>query len=277
MHALKPLLLTYAYNILGSLADAEDVVQDAYLKFSQVEQSSIDNPEAYLKRMVINLSLNSKRNQRKKRLSYPGEWLPEPIATEQADGRLINKDVLSYSLMVLLEKLSPRQRAVFILKEAFDYEHEQIADVLNISPEYSRKILQRAKAQLKEDHTVQEAATDLLSVQKFLAVIQLGDTEALEQLLHEDIGVIADGGGKASAALKPILGRHGAVQMLAGLYRRFFGGLEITNSTVNHQPALLIYAAGQLVVCQVFSISNGIIDQVYLLRNPDKLQVLEKK
>ncbi|WP_315817463.1 sigma-70 family RNA polymerase sigma factor [Paraflavitalea speifideaquila] len=150
MEEYRPLLTTYAYNILGTLDEAKDVVQDAFLKFMDVERGKIADKRNYLIRTVINLSINAKKRQRKLVAEYPGPWLPEPVATENADGGLLQKEVLSYSLMVLMEKLNVRQRAVFILKEAFDYEHEEIAAALEISVDNSRKLLSRAREQLQK-------------------------------------------------------------------------------------------------------------------------------
>src|SRR5690606_3781018 len=149
MNEYRPLLVTYAYNILGSMEEARDIVQDAFVNLMKRGEDGIENEKAYLIRTVINLSINRKKRQQKMLASYPGEWLPEPVATEKADREVVQKDILSYSLMVLLEKLNPRQRAVFILKEAFDYDHDEIAGVLNITPENSRKILSRAKSLLQ--------------------------------------------------------------------------------------------------------------------------------
>lgn len=145
METLRRLLITYAYNITGSYEDAKDIVQDAYIKFMNVEKD-IENKKAYLIRSVINLSINFKKKQKKLLFEYPGMWLPEPVATEKADMEINSKEILSYSLMVLLEKLNAKQRAVFILREAFNYDHEEIADVLRITVENSRKILSRAKS-----------------------------------------------------------------------------------------------------------------------------------
>ncbi|HEY6977131.1 MAG TPA: sigma-70 family RNA polymerase sigma factor, partial [Chitinophagaceae bacterium] len=139
------LLTTYAYNILGSYEDAKDVVQDAYLKLMEGNTATIEDKKAYLVRTVINLSINKKNRQKRQRALYPGEWLPEPVATEKADTALNRKEILSYSLMVLLERLNAKQRAVFILKEAFAYDHAEIAEVLDITEEHSRKLLSRAK------------------------------------------------------------------------------------------------------------------------------------
>src|SRR5690606_38079969 len=150
MEDIRKLLTTYAYNILGSYEDAKDVVQDAYLKFYKLDDNeSIENKKAYLVRMVINLSINLKKRKNVLVSEYPGEYLPEPLAIEGADTNIIRQDVLSYSLMVLLDKLNPKQRAVFILKEAFDYDHRDISEVLDITEESSRKLLSRAKQELK--------------------------------------------------------------------------------------------------------------------------------
>src|SRR3954471_10200972 len=152
MDSLRPLLTSYAYNILGSYEDAKDVVQDVLLEMINRTDADIQNEKAYLIRSVINRAINARNKLQKMRSGYPGNWLPEPVATETADGNLNQRDILSYSLMVLLEKLDAKQRAVFILKEAFNYDHEEIADVLDISVENSRKILSRARAALQNGH-----------------------------------------------------------------------------------------------------------------------------
>ena len=276
MDSLRPLLTTYAYNILGSLEEAKDVVQDTYLKFMQIDNDKIEDKKAYLVRMVINLSINQKKKQKKLVASYPGEWLPEPVATEKADASVNGKEILSYSLMVLLEKLNARQRAVFILKEAFDYEHEEIAEVLGITIENSRKILSRAKNQLRESDSAEEKeniATDYIN--RYLHVIREGDTSRLEQLLTEDITVISDGGGKVVAFRKPVFGKESVVALLLGIYKKFYYKVQIEQRQINHQPALFYYEEGKLVNCQVFSFESGHIDRIFFIRNPDKLKALE--
>jgi len=276
MDTLRPLLTTYAYNILGSLEDARDVVQDAFLKFMTIEKD-IEDKKAYLVRTVINLSINAKKRLQKTLASYPGEWLPEPVDTEQADTAMKRKEVLSYSLMVLLEKLNPKQRAVFILKEAFDYDHEDIAAALDITVENSRKLLSRSKSILKEDTPVEESVpVDYLN--KYVAVIQSGDTKQLEKMLNTDIGFISDGGGKAKAAINPVYGSANVIAMLLGIQRKFYkeNSLTLEEAVINHQPALLYYIDGKLINCQVFAIKNGVIENVFFIRNPDKLKSLEK-
>lgn len=276
MESLRPLLTTYAYNILGSFEEAKDIVQDAFLKFMHVDDKRIEDKKAYLVRTVINLSINQKKKQQKFIADYPGAWLPEPVATERADSAILSKEVLSYSLMVLLEKLDAKQRAVFILKEAFDYDHAAIAAVLNITEENSRKILSRAKNQLKMDAPAEEKAIPPGYLDKYLHVIHNGDTGQLEKLLTEDIIVISDGGGKAVAFRKPVVGKASVIALLQGIHKKFYSNFQIEQKWLNHQPALFYYHSGQLVNCQVFSFTNGYVDHIFFIRNPDKLKVLEE-
>jgi RNA polymerase sigma factor (sigma-70 family) len=276
MNELRPLLTTYAYNILGSLEEAKDIVQDAFVNFMRQDGEKIDNAKAYLVRTVINLSINRKKKQKKALASYPGEWLPEPVATENADKTIEQREVLSYSLMVLLEKLNPKQRAVFILKQAFDYEHEEIAEVLGISPENSRKILSRARSLLQMTRPVEERAVPAGYLDKYVEVISRGDISRLEKLLTEDISVFSDGGGKAVAFRKPVLGRGAVMALVLGLHKKFYAGVKTEWRSVNHQPALFYYDRGKLVTCQIFSFTNGKLDHLFFIRNPDKLRPLEK-
>ena len=185
MESLRPLLTTYAYNIIGTYEDAKDIVQDAYLKFMSIDEEKIENKKAYLVRTVINLAINFKNRQKKIVAQYPGPWLPEPIATEDADLPINRKEVLTYSLMVLLEKLNARQRAVFILREAFDYDHEEIAETLSISVENSRKLLSRAKDQLQSRAPLKEQNIPSTYLENFLTVLQSGDTIKLCGLIFD--------------------------------------------------------------------------------------------
>lgn len=275
MDSLQQLLTSYAYSILGSVEDAKDVAQEVMLERLKRKDDTIENEKAYLTRAAINRAINRKNRQRRERSGYPGAWLPEPVATERADHDLHQKDILSYSLMVLLEKLDARQRAVFILKEAFDYDHEEIAQVLNISVENSRKILSRAKKELKaeERKPVEKAPADYLD--KYIDIIRSGDTARLEQLLSHDVVLVSDGGGKAAAALHPLEGRERAVSFLSGIYQKFYREQRIEKAFINHQPALLFYEGEKLATCHVWEMEGGKITRAYFLRNPDKLLSLQ--
>jgi RNA polymerase sigma factor (sigma-70 family) len=274
MDPLHQLLTSYAYNILGSYEEAKDVVQDVLLERLNRKGDDIKNEKAYLTRSAINRAINAKNRQKKMLSGYPGNWLPEPVATEGADHHLHQKDILSYSLMVLLEKLDARQRAVFILKEAFDYEHEEIAQVLDISVENSRKILSRAKKELKTSNgnSLHKTPPDYLD--KYIDIIRNGDTKRLEKLLSDDIVLVSDGGGKVAAALHPLVGKETALLFLSGVYKKFYQNKRIEKGFVNHYPALFFYEEDGLSTCQVFELQNEKIVRSYFLRNPDKLASL---
>lgn len=277
MQQYQRLLTTYAYNILGSYEDAQDVVQDAYLNFMHQGNKNIENVKAYLVRSVINLSINKKQRQKKQRALYPGEWLPEPIATEHADTALNRKEVLSYSLMVLLEKLNAKQRAVFILKEAFAYDHAEIAAVLEITEEHSRKLLSRAKDQLKTADAVVKTKSHTNYVDKYLSVIQRANMQELEKMLHDEVTVVSDGGGKAAAFRKPVHGRRSVAKLLTGVFKKFYAtNVELRGTTINHEPALCYFMDGKLINCQIFSLTKDGLQHIYFMRNPDKLEKLEK-
>lgn len=276
MEALRPLLITYAYNIIGTYEDAKDIVQDAYMKFMSIDHDAIENKKSYLIRIVINLAINFKNRQKKLVAQYPGQWLPEPIATEHADISINKKELLSYSLMVLLEKLNARQRAVFILKEVFDYDHEEIAETLSISVDNSRKLLSRAKDQLQSSRFSAKQGVPKNYLQKFLRIIEMGDTMELEQLLVDDINITSDGGGKASAFMNRISGKEKVVRLLKGLFNKFYRNVKIRPALVNHEPALFYYQENKVVTCEILSIEQGRITNIFFMRNPDKLRTLQK-
>ena len=208
---------------------------------------------------------------------YPGEWLPEPVATEKADAEINSKETLSYSLMVLLEKLNAKQRAVFILKEAFNYDHDEIAEVLGITTENSRKLLSRAKEQLRSGDVITPKKISSSYFNNYINIIHNTDIEALEKLLNEDIVLVSDGGGKVAASLKPVEGKDHVMKFLLGVYNKFYRNQRIEKIFINHQPALLYFIHNELTNCQVFSLNNNNrIENIYFIRNPDKLRLLEK-
>lgn len=261
------------------MEDAKDVVQDAFLKFQLApNKEMINDQKAYLVRAVINLSINLKNKLQKTVSDYPGRWLPEPVETNTVDQRIERKEILSYSLMVLLEKLNAKQRAVFILKEAFDYEHEEIAEVLDISVDNSRQILNRAKKQLQRVTPPVDSCINSDQLDKYLDIIQKGDIRRLEEMLNEDIVVVSDGGGKVAAFMNPIIGKHDVVAVLNGVYKKFYSKVRIEKTEVNHAPALLYFdETGNLLNCQIFLFENESLQHIFFIRNPDKLQGLQKK
>jgi RNA polymerase sigma factor (sigma-70 family) len=266
-------LFPYAYNILGSVEDAKDAVQEAVVKFMSVEKDGIRNEQAYLVRMVINQAINMK--ERMKRIIGGRTWLPEPVSTEGADEHLNRDELLSYTMLVLLEHLNAKERAIFILKEAFSFSHEEIAELLSVSPENSRKILSRAKARLqaKKKYLLKQKRTTPTFLEQYLEVIRRGDLEALKGLLSHDVSLTADGGGKIQVAQEVVVGLDTTADLILFVYQKYQQFLTVTYHEVNHQPALFYYKDDQLVICQVFGFKESPlqINAIYSVVDPSKL------
>lgn len=276
MKDYQNILFPYAYNILGSAEDAQDVIQDVLTKYYTDAREGIENEKAYLIRSVINLSIN--RKTRRKLAVQPEVWLPEPVATESADANVHLKDILSYSLLVLLEKLNAKERAVFILKESFDYAHDEIAGILGITEEHSRKLLSRAKTRLfKPSETpevgIRNERTNAM-LQNYIDAIRGRNLQKLEGLLAEDIAFYADGGGKVNVFRKISTGFAEVAELLDYVYHTYQTRSTIRITEINHQPAFLFYDGDRLVSCQVFDISpqTGRIMQISSVVDPEKLK-----
>ena len=269
-------LFGLAYRLLGSAADAEDVVQDTYVRWSGADQAAIVAPPVWLARVATNLCLNRLASARARREVYIGPWLPEPVLT--SDGTLgpmesaAQRDSVSLALLVLLERLTPAERAVFVLREAFGYGYRDIAAILGLSEANCRQLHRRVRLRLP-------AATSRFApdrgqwrdlVDRFLAAARDGDLPGLERLLAADVTAWADGGGKVVAARRPVLGRARVARYLAGI-TRFGAGLQISVAEVNGAPAVLGTRAGTLAGVLVLEVSGGQITAVRLMSNPDKL------
>lgn len=274
------MLFPYAYNILGVYQDAEDAVQDVLSNYFANQREDIKNIKGYLVKSVINQSINIK-NKRKK-VSYEDIWLPEPIATEEADDNINLRDIASYSLLILLEKLNPKERAVFILKEAFGYSHQEIADVLSGSVEQSRQLLSRGKSKLSSTKPKsKKLERDIMPegvLDKYINAIRGRDTETLENLLSSDITFFADGGDKVQVAKKRCAGYTEVSELLFFVYHKFQASYKIYATLINHQPALLYYQGAQLRICQIFDIlaSNDKIERICSIVDPEKLKNISK-
>lgn len=267
-------LFPYAYNILGSIDDANDAIQDVITKYISASKHGIENEIGYLIKAVINQSINIKKRNQK--IEGNSMWLPEPVATEKADSNLQREEIISYSILVLLENLKPKERAVFILKEAFDYSHQEIAETLSFSIENSRKLLSRAKKILDgidiNSYPSSSVATDFL--QKYIDIIKDGNVNALEKILSEDILVKTDGGGKVAIVSELVVGLKATIDLMMYVYDTYQKSFVIVSNTVNHQPALLFYNNGKLVNCQVFELEENLpkIKSIYSIVDPDKLK-----
>jgi RNA polymerase sigma factor (sigma-70 family) len=268
-------LFPYAYNILGSAEDAKDAVQDVMYNYLSADRQEIENVKGYLVRSVINQSINIRN--KKKRVSYGDMWLPEPVATDTADRNTNLQEIVSYSMMILLEKLTPKERAVFILKEAYQYTHEEIASIINGTVEQSRKLLSRAKAKLPAKGEIPEAKPAVSGMlEKYIHAIKGRDMQELESLLSEDISFYADGGNKVSVVAKFATGAHEVAGLIQFVYEKYDKDLAIVPAVINHQPALLYYRGEVLISCQVFGLS-GSGDKILQISNvldPAKLRLM---
>ncbi len=266
-------LFPYAYNILGSVDDAFDVIQDVMVKRLSDAGKKLENERAYLIKSVINQAINLKNRNR--RIREHTTWLPEPVSTEPADAHVKKKEIISYSMLVLLEYLNAKERAVFILKEAFDYAHEEIAEALSITIENSRKLLSRAKSSLKSHNAefkpAVAATPDFL--QPYIHYIENGDIKSLAHLLSKEIAVKADGGKKMKVVSELTRGIQPVSDLMLYLYKHYQYRFQIKRHTINHQPALLFYDDGQLVNCQVFEWdgNQSNIRNIFSIVDPDKL------
>lgn len=280
MEDYQNILFPYAYNILGSSDDARDAIQDVVSNYFSTKKENIENVKGYLIKGVINQSINIKK--KKKNVRYEDTWLPEPIATEEADTNLNLREIASYSLLILLEKLNPKERAVFILKEGFGYSHDEIADVLSSTVDNSRKLLSRAKSKLDQpgkDIPAKHKQTPLTGLlEKYIDAVRNSDMKKLENLLSEDIIYFADGGDTVQVAKKVCTGLKNVCEHLVFVHHKYQTTLSILSSEVNHQPALLYYLGKKLVVCYVFSISqaDNKIVQISSILDPEKLKGIQR-
>jgi len=270
------MLFPYAYNILGTTEDAKDAIQDVLYKFLAAGKEEVVDPKNYLIRSVINQSINI-RNKRKK-LQLGDTWLPEPVDTEEADTNIKLNEIVSYSLLILLEQLNAKERAVFILKEAFAYSHEEIAETLSVSVEHSRKLLSRAKQKIDQVHAPvaagrNEGVTPAV-LEKFMHTIRSRDVKALENLLTEDIAYYADGGGVIKVFAKHCTGNQEVADLLVFVFHKYSAGFTVEAGEFNHQPALLFYNGNELKACQVFGIDpeTNKIFQISNMLDPEKLK-----
>lgn len=274
MKDYQSILFPYAYNILGSAEDARDAVQDVLYKYLSAPQKEVENEKAYLIKGVINQSINIK--DKNKKMRYGDEWLPEPIATEESDKAIQLDDIAAYSLLILLEKLNPKERAVFILKEGFGYAHEEIAEVLSATAENSRQLLSRARRKLDADKQISrlEKPQQLL-LQQFLQAVRDKDIHTLERLLTEDIEYSADGGGVINVVAKHRSGIKEVIDLILLVYTRFLATASFVPAIINHQPAFLYYRNGKIFLCQIFGFSSdGKITQINNVLDPQKLKGL---
>ncbi|MBD0278412.1 MAG: RNA polymerase sigma-70 factor [Bacteroidota bacterium] len=278
----RPLLFSIAYNMLGSIMDAEDIVQDTFTYWYNTDQSYVENPKYYLIKAITNRCINHLKEAQRNRETYVGTWLPEPLVEKQKTDRQAiqfdNRNELSIGFLYLLEKLNPLERAVLILKESFDFPYSEIAQIFDISQDNCRQLLSRAKAKLKQEknrfNVDKQKHNQILH--KFLQACVSGNMEELVSLLKEDVAFYSDGGGKASAALHPLFGREKVLKFISGILKQTGPVSSIEIASVNGLSGAIIYIDKNNPVPDLL-ISLDVdeddkIQNFYFIRNPDKLR-----
>jgi len=271
---LRPRLTRVAYRMLGSLADAEDVVQDAFLRWLDTDRRIVREPEAFLRRVVTRLCLDVLKSARHQRETYVGTWLPEPIV-EPAEEEVDN---VTLPLMLALERLSPLERAAFLLHDVFGVSFEEIAETIGREPAACRQLASRARTQVRSERPRFEIPKErgLEIAEAFFTASRGGDMQALRSLLATDVAIYSDGGGKRPAAIKPILGIEDVMKVQAGLARMFakMGSQMMRYAFVNGLPGFVTMEGDNQLQTTGLHIENGKIVAIYIMRNPDKLQRL---
>ncbi|MEV0324669.1 RNA polymerase sigma-70 factor [Streptomyces sp. NPDC050658] len=270
----RALLFTVAYEMLGSAADAEDVLQETYLRWRAVDPDTVEHPRAYLVRTVTRQSLNHLRAVKARREEYVGPWLPEPIRTapDVSDDAILGESV-SMAMLLVLETLNPTERAVFVLHDVFGYTHAEIAASIGKTEVAARQIAHRARRHVHARRRRFEPASAATHevVQRFLLAAATGEIQALMDLLAPDVVSLSDGGGKVVAARRPITGHADVAQFVLGVLRTAPADTSFEHATYNGMPAARFVVDGELDCLVAFEIQDGLITGLYATRNPDKL------
>jgi len=273
----RNLLFTVAYEMLGSAADAEDVLQEAWLRWDQVDTVQVRDSRSYLVRIVTRQALNRLRTMKRRREAYVGPWLPEPLLTspDVADDAELAESV-SMALMVVLETLSPTERAVFVLREVFDVGYDEIAAAIGKSPAAVRQIAHRARHHVdaRRPREVVSASETRAVLESFQGALETGNLESLLDVLAPDVVMVGDGGGVRQAALRPITGAERVTRVVTNGLGKVPGRLTTVPTNVNGNPALALYLDGELDGVMAIRIERSRVSGLYFVRNPEKLSRL---
>ncbi|GAA0992401.1 RNA polymerase sigma-70 factor [Nocardiopsis tropica] len=277
----RPLLFSIGYEILGSVADTEDVLQESYLRWSEVNPGSVGNPRAYLARIVTRQSLNALRGAARRREEYVGPWLPEPLEAPSGDvpaEHVLTGEAVTTAMLLVLESLTPTERAVFVLREVFGFGYPEIAEAVGKSEATVRQTAHPARGhvQARRPHTVVEPAAAQGAAERFLLAAATGDVQALMDVLAPDVVFLGDGGGVASAARRPVHGADRVARLLIGLFRKgsTMGEMGLRFAVYNGMPAMVVSFDGVVDMVTCIEVSGDAITGVYSVRNPAKLTAI---
>jgi RNA polymerase sigma-70 factor (ECF subfamily) len=276
---LRPLLFTIAYEILGRATESDDVLQESYLRWAEVDLSTVQDTKAYLAQLVTRQSLNALRAQSRRREDYVGPWLPEPLLLETAGDTDASSDVIlaesvSMAMLVVLETLSPDERAVFVLREVFGFSHDEIAATIGKSAAAVRQMAHRAREHVQSRRKRFEPVDPKLSMEitaRFFTAASTGDVDGLIEMLSSDVVWTADSDGKVSAARRPVTGAERVAKLIIGLIRVAGESGRVEPAMYNNAPALKLYMGDSFEGIITVEITDGRISHFYAMRNPDKL------
>ncbi|MFE6132483.1 RNA polymerase sigma-70 factor [Streptomyces sp. NPDC056437] len=276
--AHRDLLFTVAYEMLGAAADAEDVLQEAWLRWVKVDQSQVRDQRAFLVRITTRQALNRLRTLKRRREAYVGPWLPEPLLTapDVAEDVELSEN-LSLALMYILETLSPTERAVFVLREVFDFGYEDIAAAIDKSAAAARQIAHRARRHVdaRRPRTPASPEEARAALESFRSALATGDLQGLLDVLAPDVVFVSDGGGLRLAALRPVVGPDKVLRYMAGSVDKAGGVLTGESTTVNGNPGLVLRLDGVVDGVLAFRVENARVTGLYYVRNPEKLSRVE--
>ena len=273
---LRPLLFTIAYEIIGTATESEDVLQESYLRWAEVDLGEVRDAKAYLAQLVTRQSLNALRAQARRREEYVGPWLPEPLllAAGDASSDVVLAESVSMAMMVVLETLSPDERAVFVLREVFGFGHHEIAATMGKSAAAVRQMAHRAREHVHSRRRRFEPVDPKRSMEltaQFFATASTGDVDALVAMLAPDVTWTSDSDGKASAAKRPVVGAARVARFVLGLLRVGGDAVRVEPAFYNGAPALVLYTGEHVEGVVTVEITDGLISHFYAMRNPDKL------
>jgi RNA polymerase sigma-70 factor (TIGR02957 family) len=274
--AHRNLLFTVAYEMLGSAADAEDVLQETWLRWAGVDLGTVRDQRAYLVRITTRQALSRLRTLGRRKESYIGPWLPEPLLTAPDVAEDIElADSVSMAMLLVLETLTPAERAVFVLREVFDLAYDEIAEAMDKSPAAVRQVAHRARAHVasRRPHAVVPPAQTRAALEAFQRAIETGDLQRLLDILAPDVVFLGDGGGVVPAALAPVAG----ADTVANILGRIAAAASLQPAQVNGYPALIIRLNGEIDTVIAVRIDGGLITGLYAVRNPEKLSHMEQE
>ena len=278
---LRPLLFTIVYEILGSATESDDVLQDSYLRWADVDLATVRDTKSYLAQLVTRQALNSLRANARRREDYIGPWLPEPLILDDSDASadVVLAESVSMAMLVLLETLTPDERAVFVLREVFGFDYDEIAGAVGKSVATVRQVAHRSREHVqarRKRFSPVDAATTARITEQFMTAATTGDMDGLLSMLTPDATWTADSGGKATAARRPVVGAQKVANILMGMFRlgQRMPDVRIETVNCNNAPAMVIYSGDHLEGVFLIEIIDGKITHFYAMRNPEKLAAI---